>query len=73
MKMEQELLQIEIMKQNYIIPKIELTEVFVSENILTFGSNSVKDFGQGGTITLGADDDNEQSANSMNTSLWEEE
>ena len=60
------------MKKNYIIPDVELTEVFVSDNILTFGSNSVQSYNDGGTITLGAEDD-EEAANTMNGSLWEDE
>ena len=62
-----------MMKKIYIIPDIESTELLVSGTFLTYGSNSVNNYNDGGTITLGSsDDDVVESANSMNSSLWDE-
>ena len=60
------------MKRVYIIPNTELTFAIVSNNFLTFGSNSVENYKEGGTITLGDSDDDDYTP-SVNQSLWDDE
>ena len=61
------------MKKVYIIPNTELELVEVSNSFLTLGSNSVKDYKEGGTITLGDSDDDNYPSSSVNQSLWDDE
>lgn len=60
------------MKRLYIRPIVDLQEMYTKDYVLVSGSVKVKGF-EDRTITIGADDDNEVGANSMNTSLWEDE
>lgn len=60
------------MKKVYIIPNTELELAEVSNSFLTFGSNSVNDYKDGGGITLG-DSDEEEDTSPVNKSLWDKE